>query len=478
MSAAAARELETALTAALTDFLREPSAAPLESLALRLLERALPAGVPEARARLAAVHAALLTSLAQLDQAVRAEEVAAHARTSRKGFLQSLDELIGPPTHAEWLAELQGGEGLSRLYSKRGEEEALDEERARAQLAKDLFTVCRREVIAGTQELVDRQKIEIPQFYEDRDYVQELVALGWSEGDATAFYCLAWPRPRMVIASALQQHDPTFSACTHAVTGALSRAAELQARRNLEVPRLYRHLRGIFSLAEADPEWTLIETFDRTGFRGLTSPVLTKVNCTATNICHEGFLQWNHATGRNELQDSDIVCFESAGPSQQGLHSAIMLDVARLNGAFPPNTLFRLKSVRAPGTWDAPGGIKVNQRLLVVTVTYRQSTLSARSGLVGGWVSPCAVSPLPLVVFPPAVCGGCAPLRSSDASRSFAFMRPSVEPSGVGMPDSGWQQSGRRGRAAAARISTSAETPAGTQASPQQACRASCAAPS
>ena len=32
---------------------------------------------------------------------------------------------------------------------------------------------------------------------------------------------------------------------------------------------------------------------------------------------------------------------------------------------------------------------------------------------VGGWVSPCAVSPL--VVFPPAVCGGCAPLRSSDA---------------------------------------------------------------
>jgi len=31
---------------------------------------------------------------------------------------------------------------------------------------------------------------------------------------------------------------------------------------------------------------------------------------------------------------------------------------------------------------------------------------------VGGWVSPCAVSPF--VVFPPAVCGGCAPLRSSD----------------------------------------------------------------
>jgi len=47
-------------------------------------------------------------------------------------------------------------------------------------------------------------------------------------------------------------------------------------------------------------------------------------------------------------------------------------------------------------------------------------------------------------------------------------MRPPVEPSGVGTPDLGWQQSGRRGRAAAARTSiTPAETLAGTQASPR-----------
>jgi len=43
---------------------------------------------------------------------------------------------------------------------------------------------------------------------------------------------------------------------------------------------------------------------------------------------------------------------------------------------------------------------------------------------VGGRVSPCAVIPLwcavsPLVVFPPAVCGGCAPLRSFDPFRSI-----------------------------------------------------------
>ena len=36
----------------------------------------------------------------------------------------------------------------------------------------------------------------------------------------------------------------------------------------------------------------------------------------------------------------------------------------------PPNTLFRLKQIKAPGEWEAPGGIFPKQRLLVVTATY------------------------------------------------------------------------------------------------------------
>ena len=39
-------------------------------------------------------------------------------------------------------------------------------------------------------------------------------------------------------------------------------------------------------------------------------------------------------------------------------------------GCFPPNTLFRLKEVKEPGTWEAPGGFFPQQRLLVVTATY------------------------------------------------------------------------------------------------------------
>jgi len=51
-------------------------------------------------------------------------------------------------------------------------------------------------------------------------------------------------------------------------------------------------------------------------------------------------------------------------------------------------------------------------------------------------------------------------------------MGPPPLPSGVGMPDLGWQQGGRRGRAAAARISTTPpETLAGAQASPRHGSR-------
>ena len=40
-------------------------------------------------------------------------------------------------------------------------------------------------------------------------------------------------------------------------------------------------------------------------------------------------------------------------------------------GAFPPNTQYRLKEVRAAGEWEAPAqGVYPRRRLLVVTATY------------------------------------------------------------------------------------------------------------
>ena len=71
-----------------------------------------------------------------------------------------------------------------------------------------------------------------------------------------------------------------------------------------------------------------------------------------------------------ELRTSDVICFESQPDDEHGAHSAIALGTEE-RGAFPPNTLFRLKKIEGPGEWEAPGGVRPRQRLLTVTATYQ-----------------------------------------------------------------------------------------------------------
>ena len=52
-------------------------------------------------------------------------------------------------------------------------------------------------------------------------------------------------------------------------------------------------------------------------------------------------------------------------------------------GIFPPNTLFRLVETVTPGAWLAPGGSRPNQRLLVVSATFRMPLSGASNGFTG-----------------------------------------------------------------------------------------------
>ena len=76
--------------------------------------------------------------------------------------------------------------------------------------------------------------------------------------------------------------------------------------------------------------------------------------------------------GSLTAQQSDVVCFEPRPDDQLGAHSPVMFD--EMYGAFPPNTLFRLSHFEPPGSWEGPGGVRPNQRLLVVTATFRKAT--------------------------------------------------------------------------------------------------------
>ena len=78
----------------------------------------------------------------------------------------------------------------------------------------------------------------------------------------------------------------------------------------------------------------------------------------------DGAAEWTRT-----VVDSPVVCFESAPSDEHGFHTAAVM--TETNGAFPPNTLFALKRVEEPGQWEAPNGVFPQQRLLVVTATYR-----------------------------------------------------------------------------------------------------------
>lgn len=64
-----------------------------------------------------------------------------------------------------------------------------------------------------------------------------------------------------------------------------------------------------------------------------------------------------------------MVCFVPAADDDLGAHAPVM----RLanTGTFPPNTRFELQEVCERGEWVAPNGMRPQQRLFVVSATYR-----------------------------------------------------------------------------------------------------------
>ena len=67
-------------------------------------------------------------------------------------------------------------------------------------------------------------------------------------------------------------------------------------------------------------------------------------------------------------------------PRTPRLHPSSLTAGVRVIWCSPPNTLFRLRDVLAPGTWQAPGGVYPRQRLLVVSATYVSCSGSPAAG--------------------------------------------------------------------------------------------------
>jgi len=263
--------------------------------------------------------------------------------TSRARFLLSLNELVGPPPlrrtwRDDWVPlriEYLKLTGQGRLASEVSV-------RASAPLEK-----------------------KIRQWGGDID---ALVARGWPRESAETYRVLS--TVSNALGRALRGRDPAYNAAIYAVNEVLY--AQQQPAEHL--PKLmYAPRRGAWSLSTEEPQWEQLEVPDRTGFRGVTSSTITQAAREPQNFSEAGFcVKYTNTNGDIEWnpQDTDIICFESIPDDQWAGHSAILLNSDE-HCAFPLNTLFRLKEVLQPGTWEAPGGSFPMQRLFVVTASYK-----------------------------------------------------------------------------------------------------------
>ena len=206
--------------------------------------------------------------------------------------------------------------------------------------------------------------------------------------EAEAFTALM--TKRRVLARSVRERDACYAASVYKLQevlwNVLSRFQDKRqdAGEPLYAPLCYRHLTGPASLAEADPMWEHVEEYDINGFRGLTSGAVIEAwrnpecfdvegyrHCFRTRDCAPGTYKYR------EPSPGAVVQFVSQAGTEfvrDGLiHTGIPTDAHRV--CFPPHTLFRLREIKEPGTWTVEGvpgvDVKMNQRLLVMTATYR-----------------------------------------------------------------------------------------------------------
>ena len=134
--------------------------------------------------------------------------------------------------------------------------------------------------------------------------------------------------------------------------------------------RFYRNLTGFGSLVVDYAQWKTLTEPDATNFCGLTTCSFLCPSRRPENFDSNG---WRAQVRYQEfeLQEGcDIVGFDSRPKDELGYHHGITVSDQNY-AAFPPYTLFRLQRIFNAGEWVAPGGVRPNCRLLLVTATYK-----------------------------------------------------------------------------------------------------------
>ena len=301
--------------------------------------------------------------------------------TSRAGYLKALPEIIGPDPRPF-------GETSRALWMQ--EWRLMYEEYAASTTHK---TVDVPTSDAGWRELEAKFETQFETSVRTRTDRQQ-----WGRDHAEAYTWLSSIEARGPMAHALLTKSRRYATATYALIHALASRADQDhfgAAYVLSRCGTYRMppmtFRALSMLVDEHAPWGKLEEADANGFRGLTSPSLVRPSCDPKYFSSDGMLtsagaadfhDRSAAAPTTRLVDSDVVGFASTDDDEHGMHRG--LSVSSTSTAFPPNTLFRLQRVVPPGEWEAPGGVRPERRLLVVSATFRLADVTGGAVLSSG----------------------------------------------------------------------------------------------
>jgi len=199
--------------------------------------------------------------------------------------------------------------------------------------------------------------------------IQWKVDNGWPREQAEAYTvvttCIAAP-----LAAAVHERSGRYAVSSHVLCEVFS---EQVKRATAVAPNIYANLTGAFGLVTGDLAWeALLQTDVEVGLSLTTNGVAEGHPASAKSFPDaEGFRVGINIGGKEiyELQESDVVCFQSATSAADGYHSLIRVNELGTS-ALPPFATVTVEKIEEAGQWEV-NGHRVRRRLFTVSVTHK-----------------------------------------------------------------------------------------------------------
>ena len=283
------------------------------------------------------------------------------ASTRALRSLELLEARVGPDPRRSWRDEwvdLQFA-GVRRRMADEPDGQEIIARMDEMQEVHDTISEIFRE---GGQYAPDQVLREAPR----RASVDWKLERGWDRDDAEG-YTLLLSSFKTILRDVYG--NAKFAASARTLYGAIQGRAALEG----VAPRTFVNLDGEFGLSFFDAAWGALGPDAVVGTTFVTNVPL---EASAFEMCldddgfcapvidFDGFMAY-------ELQDSDIICFESKVPDGGGYHSLVRTAETEFESQYdlPPLATVTLVGIDEPGTWAALGTTP-NRRLYRVTVTF------------------------------------------------------------------------------------------------------------